>query len=245
MPTTAQHRQKKRRQKKRDDQRGGRRQQRPLQFTIKLILGWADRFQARTGRWPRIRSGHTPELPKGIQWTNVNHALFYGLRSLPGGSSLARLLAKQRGVPNQAKLPKLSQNEVLRWADAFHARTGDWPTRTSGYVPEGKGLWCNIDAAMTVGHRGLPGGTSLAKLLRERRGVGKLPKLSVKQILKWAEAYHARHGGWPTLKSGDIPGTRSGSRPADTWLAIDTALRKGSRGLRGGSSLAMVLRKIR
>jgi hypothetical protein len=45
----------------------------------------------------------------------VNNALSFGL---PGGSSLARLLARERGVRNRCGLPPLTEAAILRWARA-------------------------------------------------------------------------------------------------------------------------------
>lgn len=71
--------------------------------------------------------------------------------------------------------------------------------------------------------------------LRNKKG---LPHLTVPQVLLWADAYHSRTGAWPQPKKrpGGIPGTNG-----ETWLAVDSALRVGLRGLLGGSSLPQVL----
>src|SRR5262245_38749173 len=69
---------------------------RPL--TINQILDWADEHHERTGRWPGKVSGPVgAEL--GETWAGVNHALERGHRGLPGGTTLARFLFEQRGVP--------------------------------------------------------------------------------------------------------------------------------------------------
>lgn len=59
-------------------------------------------------------------------------ALRHGQRGLPGGSSLAQLLAKDMAVPNRADRPRLSTALILKWADQHHERTSNWPTRQSG-----------------------------------------------------------------------------------------------------------------
>jgi hypothetical protein len=46
--------------------------------------------------WPGVLSGEVPEVP-GEDWRAVNFALYRGFRGLPGGDSLAKLLARQRG----------------------------------------------------------------------------------------------------------------------------------------------------
>jgi hypothetical protein len=94
------------------------------------------------------------------------------------------------------------------------------------------------------GYRGLPGGSSLAKLLAEHRGAtGHLsPRgpLTVEQILVWAEAHRERVGKWPTIDSGSVI-----DGDGETWVAIDRALRRGSRGLPSGLSLPRLLKKHR
>jgi hypothetical protein len=47
-------------------------------------------------------------------------ALRLGLRGLPGGSSLARLLDEQRRVRNVKNLPPLTEEQILAWADEHH-----------------------------------------------------------------------------------------------------------------------------
>src|SRR5207249_244766 len=99
--------------------------------------------------------------------------------------------------------------------------------------------WANVDAALRLGLRGLRRGSSLARLLARYRQVINLadrPPLSEDSILLWADRHHRRTGDWPTRESGPVP--RSGG---ETWLAIDSALHRGSRGLAGGSSLAELL----
>src|SRR5262249_33615409 len=95
--------------------------------------------------------------------------------------------------------------------------------------------WKAVDVALMKGHRGLPKGWSLAKLLHERRGVRHLdflPRLTIKQILVWADEYRKRTGAWPTCRSGSIQ-----SAPRETWMAVARKLQDGGRGLPGGTTL--------
>jgi hypothetical protein len=208
-------------------------------FRLEQILGWADAHHARTGGWPSATSGPVREAP-GETWRAVDSALSSGGRGLAGGSSLARFLGARRGVRNPAALPRLEYWEILVWVDAHQDRTGTWPTRDSGSIPEAPGeTWRAVDCALTVGVRGLAGGDSLARLLFRRRGKGHivaLPPLSTEQILAWADAHHTRTGGWPTRDSGVIA-----ELPAETWSAVETALERGTRGLPGGDSLPQLL----
>jgi hypothetical protein len=203
------------------------------------ILRWAEEHRQRTGEWPTLQSGSIPHSG-GEKWHAIDQALRKGVRGFPGGSSLARLLARHRGVRNRKQLPPLTREQVLRWADAHHRRTGVWPTARSGPIADAPGeTWLAADMALRHGQRGLPGGSSLALFLAERRRVRNpwtLPDLSVERILSWAEGFHARTGCWPRVESGPIP-----EAPGETWTAVNHALRRGSRGLPGDQSLAQLL----
>jgi hypothetical protein len=73
----------------------------------------------------------------------------------------------------------LAIDQILSWADAHRAATGEWPRSTSGPVPGAPYLirWAAIDRALLLGLRGLPGNSSLAGLLFERRAAAN-PKAS-------------------------------------------------------------------
>jgi len=220
-----------------------RRARRPPPLTKRQILDWADAHHQRTGRWPHKDSGIIVGA-LAEKWMNVDMALRKGLRGLPGGSSLARLLAEQRGVRNHMALPLLQERQILQWADSYHQRTGRWPTRNSGFVHQvPQETWLGIHTALMQGHRGLPGGSSLAQLLAKRRGV-RYPffaeHLTIAKILQWADAHYRRTGHWPHSDSGPLE-----TAPGETWLAVHTALHKGQRGLPGGSTLARLLAQHR
>ncbi len=210
-------------------------------LTVRRILTWADAHRRRTGAWPARKSGPIADAP-GETWRGVDDALRHGLRGLPVGAGLARLLAARRGARNRTCLPPLSPEQILAWAEAHFRRTGAWPTTLSGPVAEAEGEhWKGIDTALGRGHRGLAGGSSLARLLAQRRGVrnrASLPPLTRAQILAWADAHRRRTGAWPMSDSGPIP-----EAPGETWKAVDLALRYGNRGLPGGASLARLQQK--
>jgi hypothetical protein len=148
-------------------------------LTLREILAWADAHHRRTGSWPKCRSGPIPDAP-GETWSAVDTALVKGQRGLPGGSSLARLLARHRGVRNPQALPRLTQRKILAWADAHFRRAGAWPHQRSGPVVDAPGeTWSAVDTALSQGGRGLPGGSSLAALLAGQRGVRKMIALDV------------------------------------------------------------------
>jgi hypothetical protein len=213
----------------------------PPDLTIPLILKWADAHYRRTGEWPDAHdTTPIPKAPPQSSWTSIHSALFRGIRGLPGGDSLPRLLERHRGVRNHLSLPDLTETRILAWADDHHTRTGRYPKHNSGPVPAAPGeTWTAVENALIKGHRGLPGGESLAKLLTRCRGVrnkADAPLLTVRQIKIWAVAHKERTGKWPTAHAGPIA-----DAPGETWTAVHSALETGLRGLPGGDSLARLL----
>jgi len=168
------------------------------ELTVAQILGWADDWHARTGRWP-IKSDGRIVSGLGETWAKINSALRQGLRGLPGGSSLPRLLAQHRAVSNRKALPHFTIAGILRWTDGYHQRTGNWPNRDSGPVAgDSRETWFKVDRALQNGGRGLSGRSSLAKVLARYRGVrnpANLAGYSIQAILRWADAYRDRAVG--------------------------------------------------
>ena len=205
-----------------------------------LILQWADDHFKHKGEWPTAELGAIRAAPNE-RWSAVSMALKAGVRDLPGGSSLARLLAERRNVRNRKGLPPVTVKRILHWADAYHARTGKWPNASSGPIPDptpGE-TWLRIHKAINNGCRGFPPGTSLAWILAEHRGVGDYytrTQISEPEILRWADNYHRSRGKWPTVTDEAIL-----ESPGDSWKRIDSALRRGERGLKGQYSLAQLL----
>jgi len=132
--------------------------------------------------------------------------------------------------------------QVLAWSDAYHAQHDRWPTRRSGEIPGSRYTWSVINSSLYYGHHGLPKGLTLARFLKEHRGV-QLPQppapLSEEQIATWADAFFASNGKLPTGNSGRIPGTR------ETWSSVIHALARGNRGLRTRSTLGQLLARQR
>jgi hypothetical protein len=109
---------------------------------------------------------------------------------------------------DKRRRPELTLKRILELADAYHARTGDWPSAFSSWLPGDRELtWRRIDNALRYGLRGLSGRDSLAKLLARERGVrkvGDLPELTEENILLWAELHRERTRRWPNENSGPI-----------------------------------------
>jgi hypothetical protein len=212
-------------------------------LTEAIILGWVDDHYRRTGHYPKLDDGSILAAP-GETWNAVQNALIKGGRGLPGGDSLAKFLARHRGVRNKSELPPLTIEQVKAWALAHKDRTGRWPTAHSGPIPEAAGeTWSAVHSALTAGLRGFRAGDSLARLLsREcgRRNPAKVPQLTPRRIKKWVRKHHEQTGNWPTALSGPIHGV-----PGETWGAVANAMRKGRRGLPGGMTLAKLVRECR
>ena len=209
-------------------------------LTREQVKTWALAHWERTGMWPSDLTGAIAEAP-GETWRCVDKALRSGRRGLSGKSSLAQVLAECHTLGVHRRRPPLRLRQILEWADAHHSRTGNWPTRQSGQIAEASETsWMMVHMALLSGKRGLSGGSSLSKLLRQYRGVRPIRRasLSVEQILEWAQSYRSRCGRCPVITSGEIP-----EADALTWTAVDLALRNGLRGLPGGTTLSRILRE--
>jgi hypothetical protein len=218
------------------------RDRRPV-LSLERILAWADAHREATGSWPTSVSGAV----LGVQresWRGIDRCLNQGARGLPGGHRLADLPAEHRGVRARRRGKPLTVEQVVAWADAHHAATGRWPSDAAGPVRGVPGeSWAAICAALRRGWRGLTVRTTLANLLLAHRGPAasnRPPRLSVAEILSWADAHHAATGRWPTRTTGPVaPGI------TETWSRIDAALRYGCRGFPGGLSLRRLLSQHR
>jgi hypothetical protein len=225
------------------DERGRRHHLMATKLTIEQIAQWADAHRKLTGAWPRHDSGPVHAAPDE-NWSAIDQALRNGIRGLPGKSSLAQLLAAERGVRNTKRLPDFTIDQILEWAVSYYDRHECYPRRSSGAIPESPGdTWMTVGSALEAGHRGLPGGSSLEILLAsefDARRHRHPPNLTLTSILAWADAHQVITGKLPRTTSGAIL-----PAPGETWAAIDLALRRGTRGLPGGSSLARLLTEER
>ncbi|MFN7401448.1 MAG: hypothetical protein ACK5R4_03835 [Alphaproteobacteria bacterium] len=214
-----------------------------------------------TGEWPTANSGvveHGPYAGRE-KWGAISEALAGGLRGLPGGSSLPKLNAETSQAnsldyANHLQKGALEINILQEAILAHRQATGEWPTTNSGVVQHGpyaaKETWSGISAALSVGVRGLPGGSSLAVLNAEVSNLHELDyvhhskkePLTIERIKDSISAHRQATGEWPTARSGAVQhGYYAGK---ETWTAIALASWKGLRGLPGGSSLAILKREI-
>jgi hypothetical protein len=123
------------------------------------------------GKWPTSESGTLAHAP-GESWQAIARALYAGQRGLPGGSTLARLLAAYRGVRNRKGAAPLTLKKILAWADVHFRRTGVWPHARIGRIVEVPGdTWLAVDRALRREGRSWRGRTTLARLLAQHRDV--------------------------------------------------------------------------
>ena len=207
-------------------------------LTFELILSLADKHYAKHGEWPNQDSGSIPEILES--WRGINTALHRGIRGLPGGSSIIKLLAEHRGIISRIWDDSTTLPDILKWIDDFRDEHNRWPRREDGQIKGTCTTWFSVDNKLRSGWPGFKGDASLSQLLCESRGVRhklKLPKLSVPQIRKWAREHYRRNEAWPTVNSGTIPGTD------EKWANINASLSQGQRGFPGGDSLPRLLHR--
>src|SRR5262249_1124194 len=121
---------------------------RPL--SISDIVVWACAHREATGKWPTVVGGGIPAA-RFEPWRKIDKALRRGDRGLPGGSSLAQLLAERCGARNHKDLPSLTAEQILEWADEHHERTGEWPKSCSGSVTGARAdgeTWSGVHTAL-------------------------------------------------------------------------------------------------
>lgn len=137
---------------------------------------------------------------------------------------------------------QLSEQFIADRAIEFFEENGQWPTERSGKVKNGynKDTWAGYSSSLYNGTRGLPGGSSLPRLMAE---MCKSPKRAFKEhitedyIAEKAMSHYSMYGEWPNQYSGKV----YDGIPGDSWSGYNSSLRSGNRGLSGGSSLAKLL----
>ena len=135
---------------------------------VNEIVRWADEYKRRTGRWPDHLSGAIAGT--GESWSAINTALCRGTRGLAGkGSSLMTLLATAGRKRNRKSLPPLTGTQIIKWAECHKSLSGEWPTTQSGTISGTEETWSAVSQSLARGVRGLPGGSSLARLLQKHR----------------------------------------------------------------------------
>ena len=138
----------------------------------------------------------------------------------------------------------LSEELIVKAIKAYHEEHGRYPYHRCGDASKYIGFkitWNGVGTCLRLGHRGLPGGSSLLQI-RQKYFTGIEPPLTEKALLNAMEAYHKGHGKYPAGKSGDAS-KYIGFKI--TWGSLDSCLRRGLRGLPGNSSLLQLRQKHR
>lgn len=122
---------------------------------------------ARRGRRPNTERRH---LAAGLRSQGLTYEQI-GRRLRASPQAVHKLLASAaRDERQPVRRCNLSIDQILAWADAHCRRMSRWPTRQSGPILDTPTeTWCAVNAALRDGLRGLPGGSSLACLLKEHR----------------------------------------------------------------------------
>ena len=207
--------------------------QTPKPPPLRRVAGQATRAETARGLGPCADGGYRRQPWRSGSQSAQQEASADAPRCLPREVWLA-----QRRVRDARRL---RTEQILAWADAHFQQHGKWPHTRSGRIPGAEKTWLAVNHALIRGTHGPPGRSSLALLLHQHRGLRhqrRLPELSEGQIVSWAKAWHEQTGRWPTTSSGALQ-----QLPGDTWSSINAALIEGYRGLRGGSTLAKLLRK--
>ena len=154
------------------------------------ILGWADAWQPRGAGQTAIRA--SSPAAGGITWApwrDVTRGNLWSPRRLAARATVVG----PRSVRRTPRVPHLTVEQILAWADEHYRWTRTWPKVLSGSIfGAAHESWSKVDQALRVGVRGLPGGSSLAGLLAERRGIRNpkaAPQLSETQVLAWADSF--------------------------------------------------------
>jgi len=211
-------------------------------FTEEDVTRWAKEWYEKNGQWPKTEDGVIPGTR--VTWLLVEVRLRVGGKGMKGGMGLSRFLHTRLGVRPRAT--ELTVEQIKTWIREWHSRMGEWPkVATPGVIPGTHETWAKIASALSAGRRGLEPGQSLAALVRDISGVRhprdtkNAPKFTVKQIVTWAKEWYGRTGAWPTARTkGLIPGSSG-----ENWHRVDWALVNGKRGLPGGMTLVMLLKK--
>jgi superfamily II DNA or RNA helicase len=207
-------------------------------LTEDLIFKAALCYHNRVGESPNDRSGDaTEDFGFPITWNAVGKALRGGFCGLPGGSSLDQFLAL-KGLKTTLQDKILNNGLIVKAAIHYRDRTlGKIPNGKSGDASEDFGFpetWGAVNQALSTGLRGLSGGSSLCKLF-VLYGLTLEKQLTDDLVMEAMKRHQDRTGRIPGVRSGDA--TEDFGFP-ETWIAVNGALRYGSRGLPGGSSLS-------
>jgi superfamily II DNA or RNA helicase len=203
----------------------------------------AEQIGARA--WKMIHERACPmTLTKGLDVESIKFDAINAVEPLDG---LLVYLSQICGLNTFADLRRaidaskmtLSEEEILFWVRQYIAEHKRKPTQKSGVVEFASGVhkgitWQDIDNSFKRGLRGLAGNDSLAAFIQRHTGEQSRKtsyhKIPIELARIWIKQYHNKYNDLPTKRtriiefaSGDFQGT--------TWASLDSALRRGGRGL--------------
>jgi hypothetical protein len=197
-------------------------------LTIYQIIEWAKDHFEKTNEWPTYKSGKVLAEPSE-KWSSIRSNLVHGGRGLPKGLSIEKVLFDELGVIGVRSGKQLTEQRVHSLALMHYEKIGSYPTESSDWILEGKDSWPAISFALNYGFRGLPGGSSLAKLLQAhnlKANLGEREYPSKDEIVDVAKIYQTqdKDNKLPTRESGLFPNPNYLDL---TWGGINSALVKG------------------
>ena len=137
----------------------------------------------------------------------------------------------------------LFEEQIVEWMVIFYNKYKKYPSGEEDIcIPEmGNNTWKCINSALKKGTRGLKGGLSLDILKEKSFGIRSKhnKRLSDEILINIMKEFENIYGRLPTRKDKHVPGYLD-----DKWIAIESALMKGSRGFSGGSSIIRFKEKI-
>ena len=198
-------------------------------LTIHQIIEWAKDHFGKTKEWPTYKSGNVLAEPSE-NWSAIRSNLVAGGRGLPKGLSVEKVLFDELGVVGVRAGKKLTEQRVLTFALMHYEETGSYPTESSDWILDGKDSWPTISFALNQGLRGLPGGSSLAKLLQAhnlKANPHERDYPSKDEIVDAAEIYQALaiDNKLPTKESGSFLNPKYLDL---SWGAINSAITRGA-----------------
>jgi hypothetical protein len=209
------------------------------ELTVESILRSAKLFAQKYHKLPtpHDKDKEVPGMPLE-NWAYINNNIFTGQRGLvqnSGGLKAVLETLKEDLARSGVIKSDLTPNQVLSSARLFYQRFGKLPTKNDG-DKEVPGLalenWVAINSSIVNGNRGFlenSGGLKaiVEPLKEELIREGKLKgNLCEQAIIQAARDVFDQDGRLPSTVDVEVPGMSD-----ETWRCIDSAIKKGHRGL--------------
>ncbi|MFW5705089.1 MAG: hypothetical protein ACOCXG_04585 [Nanoarchaeota archaeon] len=129
----------------------------------------------------------------------------------------------------------LTESIILNEIKKHKNQYNEWPKSTTRKGECAGFRWPTIDLSLRYGRLGLKSGKTLSELVEKISGESN--KLTIEFLKKEIKQFFKKYNKYPTQYSKEKLSDGS------TWRAINSALRRGNRGLKGDSSLAQLTKK--